>query len=71
MVPLEQAVERLMTMPGVDRRTAQNALAEIGADTSRLPTAGERAVLARGATQCVASKYLRQEVSLQNNAESF
>jgi transposase len=43
MRPLEEALERLETIPGVGRRTAQAILAEIGADMSRFPTAGHLA----------------------------
>ena len=49
MIPFEQAVSRLMTMPGVGRRTAQNVLAEIGVDMSRFPSAGH---LASWAAMC-------------------
>jgi transposase len=38
MRPFQQAIARLMTMPGVGLLTAQNVLAEIGADMSRFPT---------------------------------
>ena len=38
MHPFEEAVERLETIPGVGRRTAEAILAEIGADMSRFPT---------------------------------
>jgi transposase len=43
MRPFEEAVERLETIPGVGRRTAEAILAEIGADMSRFPTAGQLA----------------------------
>jgi transposase len=43
MRPLEEALERLETIPGVGRRTAEAILAEIGADMSRFPTAGQLA----------------------------
>lgn len=43
MAPFEQAVVRLMTMPGVGRRTAQNVVAEIGTDMNRFPSAGHLA----------------------------
>ena len=49
MAPFEEAVGRLMTMPGVGRRTAQNVLAEIGTDMSRFPTADH---LASWAAMC-------------------
>jgi transposase len=38
MIPFQEAVRQLMTMPGVGLRTAQNVLAEIGTDMSRFPT---------------------------------
>ena len=38
MRPLEEALERLETIPGVGRRTAEAILAEIGPDMSRFPT---------------------------------
>jgi len=42
--PFERAaVERLDTMPGVDRRAAQCIVAEIGTDMGRFPTAGHLA----------------------------
>jgi transposase len=41
--PVEAAVERLDTIPGVGRRTAEILLAEIGLDTGRFPTAGHLA----------------------------
>ena len=41
--PYEAAVTLLVTIPGVQRRTAQVILAEIGADMSRFPTAGHLA----------------------------
>jgi transposase len=43
MRPFEEAVERLETIPGVGRRTAEAILAEIGADMSRFSTAGQLA----------------------------
>ena len=39
----EQQVELLDTIPGVDRRTAETLIAEIGVDMSRFPTAGHLA----------------------------
>jgi transposase len=41
--PFEAALERLDTIPGVGRRTAENLLAEIGPDMSRFPSAGHLA----------------------------
>jgi transposase len=38
MRPFQPAIQRVMTMPGVGLRTAQNVLAEIGTDMSRFPT---------------------------------
>src|SRR5262249_13118218 len=37
--PVEPALERLQTIPGVGRRTAEVLLAEIGTDLSRFPSA--------------------------------
>jgi transposase len=41
--PLDDAIERLDTIPGVGRRTAEILLAEIGPDLSRFPTAAHLA----------------------------
>ena len=38
MRPFQEAMRRMMTMPGVGLRVAQNVLAEIGVDMSRFPT---------------------------------
>jgi len=38
MRPFQEAIARLMTIPGVGLLTAQNVLAEIGTDMSRFPT---------------------------------
>ena len=38
MRPFQEALQRVMTMPGVGLRTAQNVLAEIGVEMSRFPT---------------------------------
>jgi transposase len=43
VLPFPVAAELLKTMPGVDRRTAEYLLAEIGTDMSRFPTAGHLA----------------------------
>jgi transposase len=43
LTPSAAAVERLTTIPGVERRTAQNVLAEIGTDMTRFPTAAHLA----------------------------
>lgn len=43
MRPLEEALQRLDTIPGVGRRAAEHMLAEIGQDVSRFPTAGHLA----------------------------
>lgn len=40
---LEQAVELLDTIPGVDKRSAQNILAEFGTDMSHFPTSAHAA----------------------------
>jgi transposase len=39
MPPFTAAVERLTTIPGVDQRTAESIIAEIGTDMERFPTA--------------------------------
>ena len=49
IVPFEQAVELLRTIPGVQRRTAEVIIGEIGVDMSVFPTAGH---LASWAGQC-------------------
>lgn len=36
--PFEEAAQRLMTIPGVGKRTAQTILSEVGGDMSRFPT---------------------------------
>jgi transposase len=47
MGPLEQkAVQTLDEIPGLDRRAAQNVIAEIGTDMSRFPSAGHLAAWA-------------------------
>ena len=47
MSPLElEAVRKLDEIPGFDRRSAQNVLAEIGTDMSRFPTSGHLATWA-------------------------
>jgi transposase len=47
MSPLElEAVRKLDEIPGFDRRSAQNVLAEIGIDMSRFPTSGHLATWA-------------------------
>jgi transposase len=43
MRPYADALERLDTIPGVARRSAEGMLAEIGTDMSRFPTAGHLA----------------------------
>ncbi|MCA1678396.1 MAG: IS110 family transposase [Actinobacteria bacterium] len=43
IIPFEKAVELLCTIPGVQRRTAEVMIAEIGADMSVFPTAGHLA----------------------------
>jgi transposase len=49
IAPFEKAVELLRTIPGVQRRTAETIIAEIGTDMSVFPTAKE---LASWAGQC-------------------
>jgi transposase len=41
--PFAQAIPRLATIPGIDKRAAENILAEIGTDMERFPTAGHLA----------------------------
>jgi transposase len=41
--PFAQVVERLKTIPGVQQRTAEVIVSEIGVDMSRFPTAGHLA----------------------------
>lgn len=41
--PFQQAVETVATLPGFDRRSAQNVVAEIGVDMTRFPTAAHLA----------------------------
>jgi transposase len=43
IAPFSKQVELLDTIPGVDRRTAEVLIAEIGVDMSRFPTAGHLA----------------------------
>ena len=40
MAPFAEAATRLLTIPGVGKRTAEVIVAEIGVDMSRFPTAG-------------------------------
>ena len=47
MRPVEAAIERLDTIPGVGRRGAEELLAEIGTDMGRFPTAAHLASWAR------------------------
>ena len=49
LAPFAAAVELMRSIPGVERRTAENVLAEIGLDMSRFPSAGH---LASWAGQC-------------------
>lgn len=41
--PFEEAVDRLVTIPGVDRKAAENILAEVGADLEPFASAGHLA----------------------------
>jgi transposase len=43
MAPFREAAERLKTIPGVDQRTAEGLVAEIGVDMGRFPTSGHLA----------------------------
>ena len=45
--PFSREIELLDSIPGVDRRTAEMLLAEIGPDMSRFPTAGHPRLLGR------------------------
>ena len=47
MRPLEDALERLDSIPGMGRRTAEETMAEVGADISRFPTAAHLASWAK------------------------
>ena len=47
MVSCEEAINRIDTIPGVGRRTAEELLAEIGPDMSRFPSAAHLASWAR------------------------
>lgn len=40
MHPFDPTIERLMTIPGIDRRTAENLIAELGHNLATFPTAG-------------------------------
>jgi transposase len=41
--PFAEAVQRLATIPGIDRRAAENIVAEIGTDMGQFPSAGHLA----------------------------
>jgi transposase len=43
MAPFREAAERLKTIPGVDQRTAEGLVAEVGVDMGRFPTSGHLA----------------------------
>ncbi len=43
MAPFAEAAERLTTIPGVDRRSAETVVAEIGTDMGQFPTSGHLA----------------------------
>jgi transposase len=47
MRPFEGAVQRIDSIPGMGRRTAEEVLAEIGGDVSRFPTAAQLASWAK------------------------
>ena len=47
IAPFAEQVRRLMTIPGVGKRTAEVVIAEIGVDMTRFPTAGAPGVLGR------------------------
>jgi transposase len=46
MAPFAREVERLATIPGLDRRTAENLIAAIGADMGQFPSPGHLAAWA-------------------------
>jgi transposase len=41
--PFEEAIQRLVTIPGIERRAAENIVAELGADMTPFPSAGHLA----------------------------
>lgn len=41
--PFEEAIRRLVTIPGIERRAAENIVAELGADMAPFPSAGHLA----------------------------
>lgn len=43
MTPQAAVIERLVTVPGIERRTAEAVVAEVGTDMARFPTAGHLA----------------------------
>ena len=47
MAPFDEAATRLLSIPGVGKRTAETIVAEIGVDMSRFPTAGHLASMGR------------------------
>ena len=47
MRPFEEALERIDSIPGMGRRTAEDVLAEIGCDVSRFPTSAQLASWAK------------------------
>jgi transposase len=46
MVPFAPVIERLTTIPGLGRRSAENLVAEIGADMEQFPSSGHLAAWA-------------------------
>ncbi|PYQ03644.1 MAG: hypothetical protein DMF82_12700, partial [Acidobacteria bacterium] len=42
IIPFAEAVNLVMSIPGIDRRTAQNEIAEIGTDMGQFPDRGHR-----------------------------
>jgi transposase len=41
--PFEEAIQRLVTIPGIEQRAAENIVAELGADMTPFPSAGQLA----------------------------
>lgn len=63
----EAALERLVTIPGLGRRTAALLIAEIGTDMSRFPTAAH---LASGAGMCPGNDEVRVSAGVERREGS-